>query len=616
MRSEQSSGGDGAREQVASPAAGAGCDGPGGDEARDAAAPAGDGCGGVGAGVFSAVDAAGCGGLRTPTPGTPGAADGGDGGDGGSAVPAAAREALAAIRAGIAGLRDLPLWMVGQDALLDLTGQVETTLRSAYGVQVRLAGEIQQRGLAGMLDVRSAAHLLHERLAITIGDARSRVAAAATGLPGETATGDTIPPAVPGLMAAIDTGRVSAGHARVITDCLAKIPDGTDEETRESCRATLLAQARQRDENALARVAEQIRLILDPDGHLSGKDPADRAELHLGRQRSDGLTPIRGLLDQLTAEQLRVAIEALAGPRPVDAATPDPRPPALRRAQALGEILHRYLTCGAGPRDGGVRPQVVITIGIDDLIGHPPPGCHHTDNADANRDDHGDRDDDHTDADGDDDSADGDDTRGDDDHGDDIGDGDVGGWRRDVVDLFARITAATTGSAGAAGAGAGGRSAAASAAGGFAWLDYTGVTDPAIARLLACDAALIRQVLGADSVVLDQGRATRLFTAEQRRAITTRDKGCGFPNCDTPPAWCEAHHIIWWSLDGTTDTTKGVLLCRRHHVLIHQGRWSIELDPDGGRPWFIPPAHIDPDRKPRRNNHFHLPDLLTTIKRQ
>ncbi|HET8589495.1 MAG TPA: HNH endonuclease signature motif containing protein, partial [Nakamurella sp.] len=97
---------------------------------------------------------------------------------------------------------------------------------------------------------------------------------------------------------------------------------------------------------------------------------------------------------------------------------------------------------------------------------------------------------------------------------------------------------------------------------------------------------------------------------------TTRDKGCAFLGCDIPPAWCEAHHIIWWSQGGVTDISNGVLLCRRHHVLIHQGHWRVEQDPDGGRPWIIPPAHIDPAQTPRRNTHFHLPDLLTTIDRQ
>src|SRR6185312_6053994 len=93
-----------------------------------------------------------------------------------------------------------------------------------------------------------------------------------------------------------------------------------------------------------------------------------RMEFHIGERRRDGLTAIRGLLDQVTTEALRQAVEPFAQPRPVDEATPDERPPALRRAQALGEVLARYLAAGKAPVDGGFRPQVVVTIGLDHLL--------------------------------------------------------------------------------------------------------------------------------------------------------------------------------------------------------------------------------------------------------
>ena len=43
--------------------------------------------------------------------------------------------------------------------------------------------------------------------------------------------------------------------------------------------------------------------------------------------------------------------------------------------------------------------------------------------------------------------------------------------------------------------------------------------------------------------VLDVGRAHRRFTPRQRRALTIRDGGCGFPGCDRKPKWCDAHHL-------------------------------------------------------------------------
>jgi hypothetical protein len=44
----------------------------------------------------------------------------------------------------------------------------------------------------------------------------------------------------------------------------------------------------------------------------------------------------------------------------------------------------------------------------------------------------------------------------------------------------------------------------------------------------------------------------------------------------------------------------GVLLCRRHHQVIHRGDWMVRLGADQ-LPEFIPPTHIDPAQRPRRN---------------
>jgi hypothetical protein len=81
--------------------------------------------------------------------------------------------------------------------------------------------------------------------------------------------------------------------------------------------------------------------------------------------------------------------------------------------------------------------------------------------------------------------------------------------------------------------------------------------------------------------VLDVGRAHRRFTPRQRRALTIRDGGCGFPGCDRKPKWCDAHHLRPWEDDGLTDLDNGILLCRRHHNLIHQ-HWRLRRDPTTG----------------------------------
>ena len=93
-------------------------------------------------------------------------------------------------------------------------------------------------------------------------------------------------------------------------------------------------------------------------------------------------------------------------------------------------------------------------------------------------------------------------------------------------------------------------------------------------RRLLCNAGIVPAVLGADSAVLDLGRGRRLFDRHQRLALTVRDRGCVFPGCERPPAWCEAHHTIAWSEGGPTDLSHGALVCCFHHHLIHQDQWQ------------------------------------------
>ena len=128
-----------------------------------------------------------------------------------------------------------------------------------------------------------------------------------------------------------------------------------------------------------------------------------------------------------------------------------------------------------------------------------------------------------------------------------------------------------------------------------------GVDEPISARTarrLAADAMIIPVVLGGDSEPLDVGRASRLFTESQRRALAVRDGGCIWPGCDAPPGWCEVAHLHPWSHGGPTDLENGALMCRFHHRRFDNDGWALERR--AGVPWMIPPAWVDASRTPRR----------------
>jgi hypothetical protein len=89
--------------------------------------------------------------------------------------------------------------------------------------------------------------------------------------------------------------------------------------------------------------------------------------------------------------------------------------------------------------------------------------------------------------------------------------------------------------------------------------------------------------------VLDVGRSRRTAPPKIRRALTIRDGGCAAPGCDTDPSRCEAHHITYWEHHGETSISNMVLLCTKHHHMVHEGRWRIQrnTDVEPGHPGYL-----------------------------
>src|SRR5205809_2340014 len=106
---------------------------------------------------------------------------------------------------------------------------------------------------------------------------------------------------------------------------------------------------------------------------------------------------------------------------------------------------------------------------------------------------------------------------------------------------------------------------------------------------LACDCSLTRIVLGSDSMVIDVGRAKRVISVPQRKALNVRDRGCVWPGCDRSASWTSGHHLVHWIHDGTGDLPNLALLCYRHHWNVHEGGWQL-VRSDEGQMLTIPPT--------------------------
>lgn len=118
---------------------------------------------------------------------------------------------------------------------------------------------------------------------------------------------------------------------------------------------------------------------------------------------------------------------------------------------------------------------------------------------------------------------------------------------------------------------------------------------------LACSQGTVTVVFDEQGQPLDVGREQRLFTPRQRTALAERDGGCRWTGCERPPSWSEAHHIQHWVRDGgRTDVADGILLCKHHHLLLHDHHWEIERRGPGGFDYWLIPPPGHPDLAPRQ----------------
>lgn len=114
-----------------------------------------------------------------------------------------------------------------------------------------------------------------------------------------------------------------------------------------------------------------------------------------------------------------------------------------------------------------------------------------------------------------------------------------------------------------------------------------------------CDTGMLGIKFDRGGNILDLGRTQRLHSEPQRVVISVRDGGCIQPHCTKPPSACEVHHIVPWQEGGLTDARDGVLLCRHHHMLLHNNHWQILRRPNEhghDRYWLRPPPERDPEQ--------------------
>ena len=126
-------------------------------------------------------------------------------------------------------------------------------------------------------------------------------------------------------------------------------------------------------------------------------------------------------------------------------------------------------------------------------------------------------------------------------------------------------------------------------------LSFTGPVSRATTSLLACDATITDIMINGDNVPIAVGQDDRLFGPKLRKALIVRDQCC--IKCGAPAGWTHAHHITFYSHGGKTVLDNGCLLCPSCHTDVHHNGWDVVMG-DDRHPWLIPPASVDPRRRP------------------
>ena len=316
---------------------------------------------------------------------------------------------------------------------------------------------------------------------------------------------------LPLITAAVLDGTLTPAQAAVLTRLVGPI----DEPGLLESQPDLIAVAAAMDPHQLGQwVAHLLATHREPALEADQTGSHDRRYL-TSRREADGSLHGRFRLSREDSETLLTALEPLAR----KAGDEDRRTAGQRRADALVDLAEQVLRHGTLGHAGGLRPQLSYVL---------PAGWAAAQQQQATCTDCGPRCPDHQ-----------------------------------PPAFGDTVTAAAPGRGGVRA-----EQACATAA-------WSGPQTRARIEALLCQARITRVLLTPTGQVSGLQPLRDAITPTQRRALAARDLGCTARGCTRPPALCDAHHLHHRADGGDTTMDDLVLLCRRHHVLWHQGKLQL-----------------------------------------
>ncbi len=276
-------------------------------------------------------------------------------------------DGLASMRAAADQFEKAERWRLSGPELADSLEAYEVEMRRLEFGRLQLLADFHAQDIAGQEAGLSTEAFLQARLRLSPAEAKARVRSAHELVESVSISGEMVEPELPATAAAAAEGALSTEHVGVIGQAIKRLPPAVGARERSEAEQFLAAQSRTMDPRRIRVLAKRLHAVLDPDGSLD-EDKPDRREL-VFRRDVGGMDYVRGRLDAEASATVQAALSAFAQPQPAQDGVPDFRSRSRRMADALVEMCDRTLADGGLPAVGGEKPQVTVTIALDDLRG-------------------------------------------------------------------------------------------------------------------------------------------------------------------------------------------------------------------------------------------------------
>ncbi|HEX5143922.1 MAG TPA: HNH endonuclease signature motif containing protein [Mycobacterium sp.] len=288
--------------------------------------------------------------------------------------------ALSALDDAVGTLLETDFTGLSTNEQVEVLARVEQVARRLPAVGYRLIDALSRGATPAQLGT-TLPRALADALRISPREAKQRVADAEKLGPRQTLDGQPLPPELTDTAAAQASGRIGAGHVRVIRDFFHNLPGAVDFATRERAEHDLAELACGLRPDQLAKVAVRMELALNPDGDFSDTDRDRRRGLTLGPQQSDGMSSVRGVITPECRAALEAVLSRWAAPGMCDPADESPtadgdpgpraetdgRSTTQRNHDALVAICRSVLSSGELGSHLGLPVTIVVSTTLDQL---------------------------------------------------------------------------------------------------------------------------------------------------------------------------------------------------------------------------------------------------------